>query len=157
MSIIVLLSPTHFFFNLSFFKLSFINLKTTIFSIQREIIITSLSRKLRAVSTNNFKIDINRISDPLEMCKNIISTKILIYQPVRNFIPCSPEVHYIGPTFMIAKTFGPCQPAKIALADMDCHFFFFLFILFIKSPFHRAWLILFRTPCREMHYCFMLW
>ena len=42
---------------------------------QREIIITSLSRKLTKVSTNNFKIDIKitRISDPLEMCKNIIS------------------------------------------------------------------------------------
>ena len=59
MSIIVLLSPIHrlpFFF--SFFELSFINLKP-LFSIQREIIITSLFRKLTKVSTNNIKIDIN--------------------------------------------------------------------------------------------------
>ena len=40
---------------------------------QREIIITSLSRKQTKVSTNNFKININGIYDPLEMCKNIIS------------------------------------------------------------------------------------
>ena len=30
-------------------------------------------RKLTKASTNNLKIDINRISDKLEMCKNIIS------------------------------------------------------------------------------------
>ena len=47
--------------------------KTIIFSIQREIIITSLLRKLTKVSKNNFKININRICDPLEMCKNITS------------------------------------------------------------------------------------
>ena len=41
------------------------------FSIQREIITTSNFRKLTKVSTNN--IDINGISDPLEMGKNIIS------------------------------------------------------------------------------------
>ena len=35
--------------------------------------ITSLFRKPTKVSTNNFKIDINGISDPSEMCKNIIS------------------------------------------------------------------------------------
>ena len=51
--------------------------------------IYSLSRKPTKVSTNSFKIDINGISDPLEICKNIISTQILIYQPIRNFIPCS--------------------------------------------------------------------
>ena len=51
---------------------------------------TYLFRKLTKVSTNNFKIDINVISDRLEMCKNII------YQPIRNFIQCSPEVHYIA-------------------------------------------------------------
>ena len=61
--------------NYDFFFLWIIiyKLKTTIFSIQREIIITSLSRKLTKVSTNNFKIDINGLSNPLEMCKNIIS------------------------------------------------------------------------------------
>ena len=33
-------------------------------------------------------MDINGISDQLEMCKDIISAKILIYQTIRNFIPC---------------------------------------------------------------------
>ena len=47
--------------------------KTTIFSIQREVIITPLYIKLTKVSTNNFKIAINGISDQLEMCKDIIS------------------------------------------------------------------------------------
>ena len=53
-----------------------------------EIIITSLFRKLTKVSRDNFKIDLNGISDPLEMCENIVSAEILIYQPIRNFIPC---------------------------------------------------------------------
>ena len=39
--------------------------KTTIFSIQREIIITSLFRKLTKVLTNDFKTDITGISDSL--------------------------------------------------------------------------------------------
>ena len=43
------------------------------YSIQKEIIINCLFRKLTKVSTNYFKIDITGISDPLEMCKNIIS------------------------------------------------------------------------------------
>ena len=38
-----------------------------------EIIITSLFRKVTKVSTNNLKIDINGISDPFEMCENVIS------------------------------------------------------------------------------------
>ena len=58
---------------------------------QREIKITYLFRNLTKVLTNNFKIDINGISDPLGMYKNVISAQILIYQPVRNFIPYSPE------------------------------------------------------------------
>ena len=33
-------------------------------------------------------MDINGISDPLEMCKNIISAQILIKKPIRNFIKC---------------------------------------------------------------------
>ena len=72
MSIIVLLSPIHFFPFFRSLKYHYKS-KTTIFSIQREIIITSLFKKLTKVSTNNFKIDINGISDPLEMCKNTIS------------------------------------------------------------------------------------
>ena len=46
------------------------------------IIITSLSRKLTKISTNNFKIDINGISDPLEMCKKILflHTSVFITQ-----------------------------------------------------------------------------
>ena len=72
MSIIVLLSPIHFF---HFFLLSIIIYKsrTTIFSIQKEIIIISLFRKLKKLPTNNFKTDNNGISDSLEMSKNIIS------------------------------------------------------------------------------------
>ena len=72
MSIIVLVSLIHF---LRFFLLQIIihKSKTTIFSIQWEIIVTSLFRKLTKISTNNFKIDINGISGPLEICKNIIS------------------------------------------------------------------------------------
>ena len=45
------------------------------FSIQREIMVTCLFRKLTKVSANNFKIDINGISDPLKMCINIISAQ----------------------------------------------------------------------------------
>ena len=55
--------------------------------------ITYLSRKLTKVSTNNFKIDINGISDPSEMCKNMTSAQILIYQPINIVISFSPEVH----------------------------------------------------------------
>ena len=53
MSIFVLLSPIHFFPVLSIYES-----KTSIFSIQREMIITSLFRKLTKVSTNNFKRDV---------------------------------------------------------------------------------------------------
>ena len=42
-----------------------------------EMLITSLFRKLTKVSTNNFKIDINGISDPLEMCKLLFLHKSL--------------------------------------------------------------------------------
>ena len=72
MTVIVLLSPIHF---VHFLLLRIIIYKsiTTMFSIQSETIITSLFRKLTKVSTNNFKIDINRISDLQEICKNIIS------------------------------------------------------------------------------------
>ena len=66
MSIIVLLSPIHSFL----LRVIIYKSKTTIFSIPREIIITSLIRKLTKVSSN-FKKDINGISDRLEMCKNI--------------------------------------------------------------------------------------
>ena len=40
-----------------------------------EIIITPFKKKKtnKNVSTNNFKIDINGISDPLKICKHIIS------------------------------------------------------------------------------------
>ena len=47
----------------------------------------------------------NGISDPLGMCKNIISA----YQPIRNVIPCSPEMHYLGLTLM----------------HLRCHLYFF--------------------------------
>ena len=69
MCIILLLSLIHFFL----LSIVIYKSKIPIFSIQREIINTSLIRKLTKVSINNFKMDINGISDPLEMCKNIIS------------------------------------------------------------------------------------
>ena len=62
------------------------------------MIVTSLFRNLTKVSTSNFRIDINGIFDPFEMCKNIICALFFIYQPIRKFIPCSPEVHYTGLT-----------------------------------------------------------
>ena len=74
MSIIILhvLSPIDFF---HFFLLLIIiyKSKTTILSIQREIMITSLFKKLTKISLNNIKIDVNGISDPLERCRNMIS------------------------------------------------------------------------------------
>ena len=73
MSIIVLL----YRFIFSFFELPFINLKHLYFYFRKEIIITSLFRKLRKISAYNFKIDINGICGRLEMCKNIISAQIL--------------------------------------------------------------------------------
>ena len=74
MSIIVLLPPIHFFPLSTLFRIIIHKPKTTVCSIPREIIITSLFRKLTKVSTNDFKIDINGISCRLETCKNIIST-----------------------------------------------------------------------------------
>ena len=60
------MSFTDYFFPIfSFFELSFINIKTTIFSIQKETVITR-------VPFQKTKIDIYGISDPLEMCKNNI-------------------------------------------------------------------------------------
>ena len=69
MSIIVLLSPTRFF---HFFldRIIIYKSKTIIFLFQREIIITSLKKK---VSTNTFEIDIKGIPDRLEICRNIMS------------------------------------------------------------------------------------
>ena len=72
MSTIALLSPIHFF-HVFLLCIIIYKSKTAIFSIQKAIIITSLFRKLTKVSTNNFKIDINGISNPLDTCKNIIS------------------------------------------------------------------------------------
>ena len=74
MSIIVLLSPIRFFSIFSFFELSFINIKPLyILNLKGDNNYLPLKKKLTKVSTNNFKKDINGISDPLEMCKNIIS------------------------------------------------------------------------------------
>ena len=62
------------------------------FSIQKEIIITSLFRKLTKVATNHFKTDINRFSDPLEMCKILFLHKSLStnqLQSPKNPLVCS--------------------------------------------------------------------
>ena len=82
MSVILQLSPIHFFhfffffFSFSFFEFSFINLKDMrikLFSIQREIIITSLLKKVAEISTNNLKIHIKVVSVRLEISKITIS------------------------------------------------------------------------------------
>ena len=62
------------------------------FSIKSETIITSLFRKLTNISTNNFKIDNNGISDPLEMCKN--KNKSILIKQIEILSHPSPEVHY---------------------------------------------------------------
>ena len=98
MSIFVLLSPIHFFPYLSFLELLSINLKTILFSFKREIIITSLFKKLTKISRNNFKIDIKGISARLKMCKNIISAYFLIHQAIRIFYPMFHLKHKDGPT-----------------------------------------------------------
>ena len=70
MSIFVLLSPSYFFL----FVLPTITIHTsttTIFSLQSNMIITSLFLKLTKVSTNNLKADIKGTSGRLKMCKNI--------------------------------------------------------------------------------------
>ena len=72
MSIIVLLSPIRFL-HLFLLRIIINIFKTTIFSIQRDIIITSLFRKLTKVSTDNFRFEIKLISNLLEMLKNIMS------------------------------------------------------------------------------------
>ena len=52
------------------------------------MVITSLFKKLTKLSKDNFKIDIKGISGRLDMLKSTISAYILIYQALRNFIPC---------------------------------------------------------------------
>ena len=71
-SIIVLISPSHFFHFYLVWTIIYKS-KTIILSIKREIIITSLLKKVtsRSISTNNFKIDIKLISGRLKMRKNI--------------------------------------------------------------------------------------
>ena len=72
----------------SFLELSFIKPKTTIFSLQREIIITSLFRKVRKVSRNDFKIAINGISGRLGMCKKYYFGINPYLSTNKKFIPC---------------------------------------------------------------------
>ena len=72
MSIVVLLLPSYFFlFVLS--RIIIYRFKATIFSLQNDMIITSLFWKLTKVSTKNLKTDIKGNSDRLKMCKNIIT------------------------------------------------------------------------------------
>ena len=72
MSVILLLSLIHVF---PFFLLSIFiyKSKTIIFSIQTDIIITSLFKKVAKISTDNLKLHIKDISCRLEISKNIIS------------------------------------------------------------------------------------
>ena len=48
----------------------------------------SLVKKLTKVSTNNFKMDIKRISRQSEISRKFISAQIFIYQAIKNVIPC---------------------------------------------------------------------
>ena len=67
MIVIVLFSPIHFFSIFSHLRIFIYKSKTIKFSIQREIIITSLLNKLTKVLINDFKIDIIGISIRLEI------------------------------------------------------------------------------------------
>ena len=72
MSIIVMLSPSYFFlFVLP--RIIIYKSKTTIFSLQSNMIITSLFWKLTKVSRDNSKADIEGTSGRVKMCKNSIS------------------------------------------------------------------------------------
>ena len=99
MSIIVLLSPIHFF---HFFlcKITIHKSKAIIFSLPREIVITSFFRKLTKVSKNNFKIDINEISDQLEMCKNEQRKSLFIKN--KKFYPMLRLKHQDAPTVSLS-------------------------------------------------------
>ena len=71
MSIIVLLSPSYFFlFVLP--RIIVYKYKTTIVSLQNNMIITSLFWKLTKVSTNNLKADIKGTSGRLENMQKIL-------------------------------------------------------------------------------------
>ena len=72
MSFIVLLSPSYFFLFV-IPRIIIHKCKTTIFSLQSNMIITSLFRKLTKVSTNNLRADIKGTSGWLKMCRNIIT------------------------------------------------------------------------------------
>ena len=91
MSIIVLLLPSYFFLfvlpGIIFYKS-----KTTIFSLQNDMIITSVFLKLTKVSTHNLKTDIKGTSDRLKMYRNIILLWISLYQLSRNFMPCCSSI-----------------------------------------------------------------
>ena len=85
------------------------------------MIITSFFRKLTKVSTNIINTDNNGISARLEMCKNTISTKMRIYQPIRKLIPCSPKVHYT------------CLTLKVYLVWYSILYEFYFHLYFLQS------------------------
>ena len=68
MSIIVQLSPSHFFL-LVLPRITIYKSKTTTFSLQSNMIISSIFWKLTKVSTNNLKVDIKGISGQIKLCK----------------------------------------------------------------------------------------
>ena len=67
-----------------------------------------LFRKLTKVSTNNFKIDINGISDLLEMCKNIILHKSLFINQLEILSHVAKEAfnRYYSNTFHLLDLFS---------------------------------------------------
>ena len=46
------------------------------------------------------------------MYKNIISAQIFIYQPIQNFITCSPEVHYTNQMLCHVRKKNPREKHK---------------------------------------------
>ena len=55
-----------------------------------------------------------RIFYSVRNVQNIVCAQILIYQTIRNFIPCSPEVHYTG-------LYVNLQPVFYYLYENDLH------------------------------------
>ena len=61
------------------------------------------------------------MSDPLEMCKNIFSAYILIFQPIISFIQCSLEVHNTNLTLTNDKSL--CSSILTDLTDQNSSVF----------------------------------
>ena len=95
MSIIVQLSPCYLFL-LVLPRIMIYKSKTTIFSLQSNMIITSLFWKLTKVSTKYLKADIKETSGHLKMCKNTISQEMLCHAALEVL-----QVNYPNPKLLV--------------------------------------------------------